>query len=154
MVNDILPLYEKEKTDLEDLIMKLFRSLVLLMLAVSLMFTMAACGDDNNDKPVNETTDVTTVADETTDEPEDDKVAYTVTVVDENNAPISGAMVQMCLDACIPSLTNDEGVATFNLEEAEYKVSFVTAPAGYAVEEAYYFDDGSYEMTITLKAAA
>lgn len=135
--------------------MKILKNLVLFILAISLMLTFTACnGDNNTDDPENETTDVTTVADETTEEPEDDKVTYTVTVVDENNTPISGAMVQMCLDACIPSLTNDEGVATFNLEEANYKVSFVTAPAGYAVEEAYYFADGSYEMTITLKAAA
>lgn len=135
--------------------MKILKNLVMLILAVSLMFTLVACnGDSNTDKPVEETTDVTTVSDETTAEPDDDKVTYTVTVVDENNAPISGAMVQMCLDACIPSLTNDEGVATFSLEEADYKVSFVTAPAGYTTEEAYYFADGSYEMTITLKAAA
>jgi len=136
--------------------MKLFRNLVLLMLAVSLMFTLVACGGDNDaDKPAEETTDVkTTVADETTAEPEDDKVTYTVKVVDENNAPIAGAMVQMCLEACLPSLTNDEGVATYNLEEADYKVSFVTVPEGYTAEEAYYFADGSYELTITLKAAA
>lgn len=135
--------------------MKFIKNLVLLILALSLMITLVACNGDNDiDKPIDETTDVTTVADETTAEPEDDKVTYTVTVVDENNTPISGAMVQMCLDACIPSLTNDEGVATFNLEEADYKVSFVTAPAGYTTEEAYYFADGSYEMTITLKAAA
>ena len=30
-------------------------------------------------------------------------------------------------------------------------VSFAVAPAGYAVEEAYYFEGDATEMTITLK---
>jgi hypothetical protein len=87
--------------------------------------------------------------------PDVGKVTYKVTVVDEENNPVVGAMVQLCLDACIPALTNSNGVAEFNVVEEEYKVSFVTMPDGYTSdEEAYYFADGSYELTITLKKAA
>lgn len=86
--------------------------------------------------------------------PEDDgTVTYTVTVVDTEGNPIAGAMIQLCKDACVPSKTDDNGVATWNLAEDEYKVSFLAAPEGYAVEEAYHFDAGSYELTITLEAA-
>ena len=47
-------------------------------------------------------------------------------------------------------------VYTFKLEDAEYKVSFLTLPAGYThagSEENYYFDGDATELTITLKKA-
>ena len=52
-------------------------------------------------------------------------------------------------------MTNAEGVATFRVVEDDYKVSFMTMPEGYEAEaEEFYFEDGAYELTITLKAMA
>ena len=76
---------------------------------------------------------------------------YTVTVVDETGAPLVGVMMQICKESCLPAMTDANGVATWSLAEDEYKVSFAVAPAGYAVEEAYYFEGDATEMTITLK---
>jgi len=85
------------------------------------------------------------------------KVNYTVTVVDEAGNPIAGALVQLCNESCFPSATGDDGVAKFALDEANYKVSFLTLPAGYTYsgeEQEFYFEAGSVELTITLKPEA
>ena len=137
--------------------MKFLKSFIVLMLAVSMMFTLCACGGNGDDtaETTNKVEETTAEKVEETTVVADDKVTYKVTVVDEENNPVVGAMVQLCLDACIPALTNSNGVAEVNVVEEEYKVSFVTMPDGYTSdEEAYYFADGSYELTITLKKAA
>ncbi len=134
--------------------MKIMKSIIMLILVMCLIFSLCACNDDTNEN-ANETTEESSPISEPENSTtvEDDKITYTVTVVDEGNNPISGAMVQLCLDACVPSMTNESGVATFNLEAADYKVSFVTMPEGYSCEEeAFHFEEGSYELTITLKA--
>ena len=125
-----------------------------VLVAVLMMVTLCACGgNEPADTTTNTTTTTTAATTTTTTQPDDGKVTYTVKVVDAEGNPIANAMVQLCLEACIPAPTNAEGVATWNLEEADYKVSFVVTPAGYAVEEAYYFEDGATDMTITLAAA-
>lgn len=133
-----------------------------LVLAACMMLTLCACGDDvqETQPQSNETTApaVTTAPTQETTVPVDDgKVTYTVYVVDEGGNPIPNAMVQLCLEACIPGFTDESGKAEFRQVEADYKVSFVALPAGYEhAGEAtdFYFDAGSYEMTITLKAVA
>ena len=83
------------------------------------------------------------------------QVAYTVTVVDEGGNPVAGALVQICLEACFPGVTNAEGKVTYRVEEADYKVSFVSMPAGYTSDvNEFHFEEGKYELTITLKAVA
>lgn len=84
-------------------------------------------------------------------------VVYKVKVVDEGGNPVAGAMVQLCKDSCVPGVTDAEGVATFTLPEDEYKASMLSMPAGFEYAEetdAYYFEDGAYELTIVLKAVA
>jgi hypothetical protein len=56
-------------------------------------------------------------------------------------------------------VTDANGVATFPNAESrdDYKVSFVTLPAGYDyvdVNQAFYFEAGATEITLTLKAVA
>ncbi len=142
--------------------MKYGKMILAAVLTLALCLSLCACGGE---KPV-ETTDnktetqppVTTAAPETTEAPVDDgKVTYTVTVVDENNNPIPGALVQLCKDTCFPAAADDNGVATFRVPEADYKVSFLSLPKGftYSTEaQEFYFDAGSCEMTIILKAEA
>lgn len=91
-----------------------------------------------------------------TDEPVDDgRVTYTITVVDEEGNPISGAMVQLCKETCLPcGATDADGVVSVTTIEDDYKVSFMTPVAGFVTDGLeFYFDAGSTEMTIILTAA-
>ena len=120
----------------------------LLALVLCLAFALCACG--GSDAPATE-------APETEAALAEGMAVYTITVVDEGGNPIAGAMVQMCKDSCIPGMTNAEGVASFTMAEDDYKVSFLTMPAGFElVDETteFYFESGSTEMTLTLKAVA
>lgn len=132
------------------------KAILAVLAALCVMLCLCACGDTAGSA---ETTDATnSLTAETTEatEADDGKVTYAVKVVDEGNNPVAGAMVQLCKETCLPGITNAEGVAEFNvLEDSEYKVSFMSVPEGYeGAEEAYYFDAGSYELIITLKAVA
>lgn len=145
--------------------MKHLKRIFCAVLAVCLILAMCACGGSNssstdasNDSSSSSAAPdaVSSQGDASTGEevPEDDgTVTYTVTVVDVEGNPVSGAMIQICKDACVPASTDENGVATWKQVEDDYKVSFLMAPEGYAVEEAYYFEAGSYELTITLQAA-
>ena len=127
---------------------------VILVLTLCLALSLCACGGNNDDTAstgdTTETTQQTTAA--STD---DSSVTYTISVVDEGGNPAVGAMVQICSDKCLPGITDAEGVAQFVVAEDEYKASVLSAE-GYEVdtEKNYYFDDGSFELTITLKAVA
>lgn len=142
--------------------MNIAKRLLMLAMVLFVVLCLWACAAEEP-KPTENgaTSPVATepaATEEVTEAPvEDGKVVYTVTVQDEAGNPVAGAMVQICLEACLPTVTNDQGVATWTMEEAGYKVSFVTMPAGYDYTtdtQEFYFGDGEYEMTLTLKAVA
>ena len=91
----------------------------------------------------------------TATQPVDGKANYTVIVTDEAGNPMPGVFVQLCLEACVPCMTNAQGVASYpNMAVEDYKVSIISFPDGYTVENnEFHFDENSYEMTIVLKAA-
>ena len=129
-------------------------------LVVCLMLCLCACGDAGQ-SPATEATKESTEATQATEATEatvpDGKVVYSVTVQDEGGNPVAGAMVQLCLDSCMPARTDDQGVAQWTMEEADYKVSFVMMPEGYDYAtdaQEFYFEDGEYELTLTVKAVA
>ena len=134
---------------------KIMTMLLVLVMALSL----CACGGETpaeTEAPVVTEAPAVPEAAET-EAPVEEEDGYTVTVLDEAGSPIAGAMVQLCKDACVPGVTDENGVAKFNLPEDSYKVSFLMLPAGYTYageEQEFYFEDGSMELTITLKAAA
>lgn len=136
------------------------KKLLALLLAMVLVLGLCACdaGEDKDNATDGSTESSSTGETEPSGTtPFDGKVTYTVKVVDESGNPISGALVQLCLDACIPSATNASGVATYKLEKADYKVSFMKLPDGYTYTTdatEFHFASGSYELTITLKAVA
>lgn len=137
--------------------MKNLKNILALALVVVMALSLCACGETAGNG--NESTAATTTAStqQTTEATEDDgKITYTVTVVDEGGNPVSGAMVQLCDDkGCNPKITDENGVATYDLVESEYHAIFSQTPEGYAEDTTeYYFEDGSYELTITLKAVA
>ena len=141
------------------------KSVLLVMLALCLVIGLCACGGSesgdntatttNGGNATTTTTTTTVTTTTTTTTVAEGKVTYTVTVTDEAGNPISGAFVQLCLEACVPCMTNAQGVASYpNMDEADYKVSFINIPEGYSVEtNEFHFEAGSTEMTIVLKAA-
>lgn len=140
--------------------MKNLKCLLAFVLMLTLALSLCACGGEEApaaEAPVvTEAPAVPEAPAEETAAPTEAEGGYTVTVVDETGNPIAGAMVQLCKDACVPGMTDAEGVAKFSLPEDEYKVSFLALPAGYTyVDETqeFHFADGSMELTITLKAA-
>ena len=148
--------------------MKNLKCLMAIVLMLAMALSLAACGGSEapaetkapeTEAPVvvTEAVEVETEAVEVeTEAPVEEAPAYTVKVVDEAGNPIAGAMVQLCKDTCFPGVTDADGVAKFALAEDDYKVSFLALPAGYTyVDETqeFYFDNGSMELTITLKAA-
>lgn len=138
--------------------MKAFIRILILVMVLSLSLCIFGCTQapvDNGSESTTPSTEATTPSSQPT-QPDDGKVTYTVKVVDEAGNPVTGGMIQFCLDSCIPCMLDAQGMATMKLAPANYKISFTMLPAGYVLageETEFYFDAGSYELTITLKAA-
>lgn len=138
------------------------KKLLAALLAVVMMLGLCACGGESEATEATQATEATEITEETeateqteaTEETEAAGTVYKVTVVDEEGNPVSGVMVQICFETCLPAMTNEEGVAEYRVDEADYKVSFLMIPDGYAEDlNEYHFDEGAYELTLTLKAA-
>ena len=130
---------------------KLMKLLALVM-ALAMVLSLAACGGDDNKttdpietdpSEVTDPSDVTAPSDVT--EPDDGKKTYTITLKDSQGNTLSGVMVQICLDSCIPGVTDANGVATFKLPEKSGYSAGVSAD--YDVTKVYY-EDGQYDVTI------
>lgn len=141
--------------------MKKMKYILAAVLVLCMMLSLCACGESSGNaedtttenEPIQTTTAEETVEDTTVD---DGKLTYKVTVQDEAGNGIAAAMVQLCDEFCTFATADANGVATFNLEEGDYYASLMAMPEGYAhmgEEEKYYFEEGSTELTITLKAA-
>lgn len=145
--------------------MKNLKILLALLLAMTMMLGLCACGaDEDAGKQTEATTEATQestteATTEATQEPVDDgKLDYKVIVVDEAGNPMAGAMVQICEGtACNPGVTNAEGVALIRAVEGNYEAKMLSMPEGYTYateEEVFPFADGALEVTIVLKNAA
>ena len=145
--------------------MKNLKILLALLLAMTMMLGLCACGaDEDAGKQTEATTEATQestteATTEATQEPVDDgKLDYKVIVVDEAGNPMVGAMVQICEGtACNPGVTNAEGVALIRAVEGNYEAKMLSMPEGYTYateEEVFPFADGALEVTIVLKNAA
>ena len=138
------------------------KSIAALALVLCLLMALCACGGN---EAAEETvpTAPETVAPETTEAPQEPAEAapaeptYTVKLTDEGGNPVAGVMVQICLNSCMPALTDANGVAAFYVAAEDGYYATVTAmPEGYEYageEEKIYFED-SNEVTIVLKAIA
>lgn len=142
--------------------MKSMKRVFATILMLCMVFTLTACGGNGSEDTEKDSQNSESQMSEnkntenSEDTPVDDgKVLYKVTVVDEGGNPVAGAVVQMCLEACVPARTNDTGVAEFNLVETDgYKVEIMTLPEGYEKISAdpVYLESGQTEVTLTVKA--
>lgn len=132
------------------------KHLICMILALMMAFTLCACGGEET--PATEATEAPVVqpaVPEETEAADDGKVTYTIHVQDAEGNPLAGVMVQICKDSCLPGMTDAEGNAVFTVAEDNYKVSFLSLPAGYTYtteETEFYFETGATEITLTLKA--
>ena len=97
---------------------------------------------------------VETTADTTAETPPSGKITYTVTVVDQNGAPVAGVSIQMCTaDSCLmPAPTAEDGTVRFTLAPAAYHATVAICPEGYTAEAAaeYHFEGDATALTITV----
>lgn len=144
--------------------MKSTKILLALMLALTLIVGLCACGGNETEeteetKETKET--VETKETEETEETEESEEAsgateYLLTVVDEDGNPISGVMVQLCNDTnCYPCKTDEDGKAKLVLLTDDYVAKLSSLPEGYdyATDEQEFELDGQTELTIVLKVA-
>ncbi len=144
---------------------KLFAALLL----ICMVFSLCACGGNTPTEPQgtqpqqtqNQETEplVTDPQPTQPDVTEPNGVTYTVKVVDEGGNPVAGVMVQLCAEICMPKFTDADGAAVYTNQEerSDYKASVTSYPAGYEAlgeQTDFYFEQGSYEVTITVKAVA
>ncbi len=136
--------------------MKNLKKVLVALLALGILFCFCACGG-NDDGKTTTTTTTTTENQQTENENPVENKGFKVTVVDEVGNAVSGVMVQLCKDACVPAKTDDNGVATFTIEVTDgYKLSVMSCPEGYEYtgEAEVYLEDGATEYTLTVKAVA
>ena len=134
------------------------KRIVTIVLMLCMAFGLVACGNGSTqDTQKNNTENSEQDQNQANKDTEkEEKLAYTIKVVDENNNPMAGVVVQLCKDACIPSVTDENGVAEFVVKELsdEYKASVADVPEGYVYEDGdVYFKNGATEVTLVLKAA-
>ena len=146
--------------------MKNLKKIFATILMVCMMLSICACGNGNtegtgseNNKPGSEVdSTVDTGKDSEGTNVDDDKIVYTIKLVDESGAPIADTFVQLCDEkSCYaPVKTDANGVAEYKMAEGEYKAAVTIMPAGYqdVTGEYFYFEGDATEVTITLKKAA
>lgn len=137
--------------------MKNITKLLALVMALAMVLCLAACVSENPNASTDPVGNSAPTDPEPSTVPSDpapsvsDKKTYKVTLKDSSGNPLSGVMVQICLDSCIPALTDANGVATFELdEESGYSVGVTSDYDNTKV----YLEDGQYEVTIVWDAPA
>lgn len=116
---------------------------ILLIMVLGLAFLMFSCACGSTDDTVGIPSDTETK-----------ETVYTVTIVDDDNQPVPGVLLQLCLESCYPNKTDESGMAEFvSLPSGNYKVSLMSIPEGYdyaTKEREWYFPDGESSLTIVL----
>ncbi len=139
------------------------KKIIAALLLVSALLALCACGGGSDTSVAESSTaDTSTAVSNAQSEAESKEesskdialASFKVKVVDGEGNAVSGVMIQLCKDTCIPAKTGEDGVASFNAEITDgYKLSVLSCPAGYTYEgEAeVYLESGITEYTVTLK---
>lgn len=140
--------------------MKLRKISILICALLLLVCVFASCGGVEN-PPVNTGTETgtetgTDTGSQQVPPAEDNKIIYTITIVDAKGNPIKDVNLQICDGgSCLkPKVTDAEGKAiyTFDTTLGEPGVQINEAPEGFKIPSGYtYFEGGSLSITITLE---
>lgn len=137
--------------------MKKFLAALLLLCTV---FAVCSCGSESSatsepqqnsdaESTASEAVSEESIAESSAEVPE----PFTVKVVDGDGNPVSGVMIQLCKDTCIPAKTADDGVVDFYVEITDgYKISVLSCPDGYTYtgDAEIYLEAGATEFTVEL----
>lgn len=128
--------------------MKKIKNLLALVLALSMVFCLFACGNDENGTTEPDTSSTTqpkqTEPQQTEptggeDITEPVEYVYTVTVKDTSGNPMAGVWVQICAgETCVPKCTDENGVAGYDTEitgDGEMIAKIISIPDGYYAYE-------------------
>lgn len=123
--------------------MKSLKTVLALLLAMTMVFCMFACGNDSDGTTEPDTSSTTqqtepqgTEPDKNgNDDPDPVDYVYTVTVKDTEGNPMPNVFVQICAgDSCVPKSTDANGVAGYETEitgDGELGAKIINVPAGY-----------------------
>lgn len=128
-----------------------------LVLSLCMALCLCACGGTTPSQDDATPTTTTTEATTTTTVPNEAVASFEVTVVDQNGIPVSGVMMQVCKDICVPKVTDTNGVAAFDIEITDgYKLSVLSCPTGYTYtgEAEIYLESGSTSYTVEVQKEA
>ncbi len=138
------------------------KKFLIALLTLCLAFSLIACGGEQETSSNEESQAESSVVSvnesseaSSEEETSEEAITFEVKVVDGDGNAVKGVMVQICKDACVPAITNDEGIATFNAEITDgYKLSVVSCPAGYEYtgDAEIYLESGITEYTLEISA--
>lgn len=140
--------------------MKLTKRLLALVLGLTMLLCLAACGGQTETSTPTESS-AESVADVSSNAVENESSEtsvpasskFSVSVVDQDGNPVSGVYVQICKESCVFAMSDENGVAVFEAEITDgYKLSVLSLPEGYTYEgEAeIHLEYGATEYTLTL----
>ena len=131
--------------------MKTAMKLLALVMAMMMVLCMVACGNDTpsttepSTEPTASTGTTGTTEPEDTKPTDDGKKEYKIYVVDSDNNPVAGVMVQICIDdSCNPKKTDENGVATYRLTEGTNYTAGITKN----YEETKVYLEDKFEVTL------
>ena len=128
--------------------MKITKRLTALLLALTVLTSLAACGSPAADPTQPSTTEPTSA-------PAVSKGPYTVSVVTQGGMALPGIDVYIYSDEAKTDLTasgatDETGTVTLELpKNGSYVIELDSVPAGYAVEESYRFNANAAKITLT-----
>ena len=83
-------------------------------------------------------------------------VKYMVLVMDQENAPVPGVLVEFCTDTqCVTATSDETGIAELDAESATYTVHILKVPEGFApYEQELSIGPQADLLTVNLSPAA
>lgn len=83
----------------------------------------------------------------------DEKVAYTLTFVDQNGAPVAGVIANICDEStCSPMVSDENGVISFENAPYPYDIHVIRVPDGYTFDlsQGFTAPENGGEISFTL----
>ncbi len=128
------------------------KQFLFVLTAVTAAVMLGGCNNTKSNTGTN--TNTTTQVTETTEAQPTAGGEYNILVVDENDNPVPGVIVQFCTDSmCNLGKTKEDGIAVFAAETpGAYTIHIQGVPDGFAEDETEYVTEESYgQLKLVLK---
>ena len=128
--------------------MKKFASILTAVVCSASLLVGCSSGGNTESEPADDTQ-----AQTAQDDVQESSEGYTIYVMEQDSmSPIQGVRVQLCSDTtCLVAKTDDNGIASFDVEPGDYTVHLNKMPEGYEKNtEEYTLDKDNREATFFL----